>query len=1486
MFPRFATQIRQQFPALLDQYDKQLRSVPGYASLPEPARRGLEQQVLQLMADCLDAGNDSALLQYIRERAELVLAQGFQPEWFQQAVTVAQEIVTPLVETVDEGNFVWRAMNRAQTTAWQIVARERTRIEQILRESELRYQTIFDATPVMFWLKDTHNRMLRINKAAAAFEGIQPEDVEGKSCYDTYPPEQAEAFYQDDLEVIRANQPKLGIVEQHTTIGTGKPMWIETGKTPVHNDQGEIVGVLAFGVDVTERQQAVEVARQSAEQQQRAARYLRATIEAANELTQAPDLDTLYRRTVELAREKFDVERCGLHLLDESLQYLSATYGTNDQRRTTDERGARRATRESEDRLIASTDQLWVVWENPHVFFKDEVEHVVGTGWVAGTVLRGAAGPIGILFNDNALSGQPIDEAQQESLAIYCSMLTNIIETKRLEWQIRQSLKRRSVQVQTSTEVAQEVAAATNLDELFHRVVTLIKERFDYYHAQIFRYDPGEEAAVLVSGYGEIGKTMLAAGHRLPMRRGVVGIAAATGESILATDVRQDEDWRPNPNLPETQGELAIPIQIGSSDAEAQLNALKYFIQGGFDGIALAAVDQVAAASLTHTALQQGKTIVAIGSDLGADNQTARVFAVDRDLGYLLGVQAGAWAKQHLSPGQTLRLGLLNERALAYVVERENGIIEGLKAVFGENIDVVANGSIRVAGRAIALAENWLREYPDLNMILSINDDGALGAYQAAQASGRTDPDLFFIGGIDAVPEALAAIQQGGIYQATVNQSPEVVGLMVVRTLVAAIKGRPVAPLQKVVCAPVNRSNVGDYLGPQRETAIFANQNIMPAEDLAGLDVSGLRLGLCVLTLANPFFAALATGARQEAERLGVHLSINDPRRVLGVLDVQSDRVGALTEDDRLLLEGLCGQIAIAIESTRLLESVRQSEELMRTLIDAIPDNIYAKDRAGRHILVNAALLRRVGFTRPEEMLGKTDMDLYPRELAEQYQASEKPLLEGQSLLGHEEPGVDPAGRPTWLVTTKVPLRDIGGRVTGIVGITSDITARKQVENDLRKFKLGLDRSTAAIFITDPAGVITYVNPAFEKIYGFTREEAVGQTPRIIKSGLIPQDQYQNFWGTLLAGQTVAGELINKAKDGRLVPIEGSNSAILDEAGNIIGFLALHNDITERKHTEEELARSAQLLNTIVNNSRDLIYIKNTKSEFLVASQALARLVGAKSGAELIGKTDFDFFPREMANKFYTDEQHIMDVGEPLIDLEEPAVYHDGTPVWLLTTKIPYRAADGTPLGILGIGRDITERKRSEQQMEETLHETERLYAAVSGEGWKDFRQAGRLPQGYVYDRILLQPAEQLWEPEMEQAIAQRKTVATQTDARAVAVTPLSVRGAIIGAIGVYDNPDRPLQAEDLTLIEAVSEQVALALESARLFEQTQHDAERERTINRITGRIRNARSVDEVLTIATQELRQATQASRSVAEISPATDQRAQAGNGEGVKA
>jgi len=171
------------------------------------------------------------------------------------------------------------------------------------------------------------------------------------------------------------------------------------------------------------------------------------------------------------------------------------------------------------------------------------------------------------------------------------------------------------------------------------------------------------------------------------------------------------------------------------------------------------------------------------------------------------------------------------------------------------------------------------------------------------------------------------------------------------------------------------------------------------------------------------------------------------------------------------------------------------------------------------------------------------------------------------------------------------PIR-ITDRHTNILSVIAPQVAsaieRFLAEREIQKFKLGIDRSDNAVFITDLEGAIQYANPAFESVYGYSPQEIIGKTPRIIKSGLIPDEQYQIFWSTLLAGNTVSGELTNKRKDGRLIPIAGTNTPILDETGTIIGFLAIHQDITERKKSEEILQR---------------------RNDYLAASSEIGRLV-------------------------------------------------------------------------------------------------------------------------------------------------------------------------------------------------------------------------------------------------------------------------------------
>ena len=165
-----------------------------------------------------------------------------------------------------------------------------------------------------------------------------------------------------------------------------------------------------------------------------------------------------------------------------------------------------------------------------------------------------------------------------------------------------------------------------------------------------------------------------------------------------------------------------------------------------------------------------------------------------------------------------------------------------------------------------------------------------------------------------------------------------------------------------------------------------------------------------------------------------------------------------------------------------------------------------------------------------------------------------------------------------------------------------DITGRKKMEEGLLKFKMSLEHSDDAVFITDKEGVIEYANNAFTKIYGYETEEVIGKTPRVIKSGLVPDSDYAGFWQKLLADKTVINEIPNRRKDGRIITVEGSNSSILDDNGEVIGFLGIHRDITDRKKAE-------LIQRVIFNISASVLTAKSIEEYISLIREQLAALM-------------------------------------------------------------------------------------------------------------------------------------------------------------------------------------------------------------------------------------------------------------------------------------
>ena len=270
-------------------------------------------------------------------------------------------------------------------------------------------------------------------------------------------------------------------------------------------------------------------------------------------------------------------------------------------------------------------------------------------------------------------------------------------------------------------------------------------------------------------------------------------------------------------------------------------------------------------------------------------------------------------------------------------------------------------------------------------------------------------------------------------------------------------------------------------------------------------------------------------------------------------------------------LAGIISIIDIT-EKKKAENDALEERKLLRTLIDHLPDSIYVKDKHCRKIIANQADIENVGLIFESEVIGKTDLELFPDEIGLRGHLDDlKVIQRGEPVLNRQEAFYTTEGKKRWLLTSKIPIFDNDGNPSGLVGIGRDITMIKDAEEQILKLSMSIEQSPSTIVITDVDGNIEYVNPKFCEITGYSTEEAIGQNPRILSSGKIAVEVYQEMWNTIKSGEVWRGELLNKKKNGDLFWEWATIAPIRNEEDEIINYIAIKEDVSLHKQMQAEL---------------------------------------------------------------------------------------------------------------------------------------------------------------------------------------------------------------------------------------------------------------------------------------------------------------------------
>ncbi len=396
------------------------------------------------------------------------------------------------------------------------------------------------------------------------------------------------------------------------------------------------------------------------------------------------------------------------------------------------------------------------------------------------------------------------------------------------------------------------------------------------------------------------------------------------------------------------------------------------------------------------------------------------------------------------------------------------------------------------------------------------------------------------------------------------------------------------------------------------------------------------------------------------------------------------------------------------------------SDKLLDLIIHHLPIAVFWKDKNLKYLGCDQIFCKDRGLDEHCNIVGLTDFDLFSKDEATRNTEIDLEVIRsGKSIINYEEKVVNADGSTDFLHKSKIPIKNDNGEVIAIIGlyekITDQVVLQEHLRNEKHYLQMLMDNIPDTIYFKDQNSKFIRINKAQAKTLGLNSPiDGIGKSDADFFDETHAKQALLDEQELMKGGEPLINKLEHvKTPDGYKY-MTATKIPLNDESGKCIGMVGLSRDVTKEHLIEKELEYEKELLNLLMNNVPDRIYFKDIESRYIRINEALCKSFGAKEQKEVIGKTDYHFFAKDIANESRFNEKKIYATGVPLINRVDKEKLQDGSDIWLSTTKVPIKNEEGEIIGLVGISRDVTSQELAKQRFQHAKEKAEEANKAKS----------------------------------------------------------------------------------------------------------------------------------------------------------------------------